>query len=111
MPEELVAWIELLSQGVRRIRRINARRLLVGGRQKHQSVNRLQTPIVFHELVRQPIEQLGMRRRLTHRAEIVARRDDSLAEMMLPKAVDNNSRGERMIGQRQPAGQGAAAAA
>ena len=43
------------------------------------------------------IEQFWMRRPISHRAEVVGRGDQALAEMMLPDAIDDYPRGERIL--------------
>ena len=53
----------------------------------------------------QPIEQFLMRGVSAHRAEIVRRGHDALAEVILPQAIDDHPRRQRMIGPRQPIGQ------
>ena len=67
-------------------------------------VDVLEAPTVLHELDRQPIEQLGMRRPLALHAKIVRRRHDAAAEVLLPKPVDDHPRRQRMIGPREPIG-------
>src|SRR5688500_10988775 len=37
-----------------------------------------------------------------HTAEIIGRRDDPMAEVIMPDAVDNHARGERMLGRQYP---------
>ena len=51
------------------------------------------------------IEQFGMRRRLAELAEIAGVRDDPLAEVVLPDAVDHHAGRQRILGPRQPLGQ------
>ena len=53
----------------------------------------LQTPVVLHELYGEPVEQLGMSGRLALNAEVVGRRHNSHAEMMLPEAIHHDTRG------------------
>src|SRR5438477_520605 len=49
-------------------------------------------PAVLNQIVREKIEQLGMRRRVTLRAEIARRRDDTTPKMMLPQTIDDHAR-------------------
>src|SRR4051794_20456409 len=71
----------------------------------------LETPFALGQLASEPIEKLGMRRVIAHRAKVVAGCDDSNAEVMLPESIDDDAGGERMIGPGQPAGERGAAAA
>src|SRR5436190_3904152 len=52
-----------------------------------------------------------MRWIVAHRTEVVAGGDDPLAKVMLPEAVHDHPRRERMIGKRQPLAQRGPAAA
>ena len=82
---------------------------LIGGRLHDQSVQLLDRPVVLDEPGRQPIEQLGVRGPGAHRTEVVRRRHDAFAEMLLPDAVDDDAGRERVaragdpFGERQPA--------
>ncbi len=55
--------------------------------------------------LRQPIEQFRMAGRLAELAEIAGRRHQAPAEMILPDAIDDDARRQRMIRARQPIGQ------
>src|SRR5215470_9576806 len=59
-------------------------------------------PAAFDEFNRQPVEQFGMRRALASRAEIFGRRYQSLSEILLPDAVDNDARGQRVVPVHDP---------
>ena len=63
------------------------RALHVGGTGEHHPVDRLGPPAFANQLAGQPIEQLGMRRRLAAGAEVAGRGDDATAEMELPEAI------------------------
>src|SRR5262245_37955043 len=54
-------------------------------------------PSAFDELDRQPIEQRGMRRLLAARTEIFRRRDQPRADILLPDAVDDHARRQRIV--------------
>ena len=56
---------------------IDLRRLPIGGRQHHHAVNRLQAPAAIDQLAGEPIEELGVRRIVSHRTEVVAGGDDA----------------------------------
>src|SRR5262245_19749868 len=56
----------------------------------------------FHKLDRQPIEQIRVRWGLALQAEILRRRNQSGAEILLPDAVDHRARGRRRIAINQP---------
>ena len=76
--------------------------LPIRGRHHDQSMQFLDRPAALHELDGQPIEQLGMRRPCAAVAEIVRRRDEARAEMLLPDAVDDDPRGPRVVGRSDP---------
>ena len=63
---------------------IERRRHLIGLGGHHQPVELLEAPALVHELHGQPVEQFGMRRLLSHLAEVVERRDDAAAEVVTP---------------------------
>ena len=84
---------------------IEDRRHLVGLGRHHQLVDLLDAPAAVHELDRQPVEQLRMRRLLAHLAEVVERRDDAAAEVMLPEPIDDHARGQRIVRRREPLGE------
>jgi hypothetical protein len=56
----------------------------------------------IHELDRQPIEQFRVRRKPTLDAEVVLGLDQPAAEELLPGAVDDDPRGERVVGGDEP---------
>ena len=47
--------------------------------------------VVGHEIGREPFEEFGMRRRFALGAEVFRRADESLAEEVLPDAVDHHA--------------------
>ena len=71
----------------------------------------LERPLVLDELAGEPVEQFGMRGGRAADAEVVFGGDEPLAKMMLPDAVDDHPRGERVVRPCQPVGQVLAAAA
>jgi hypothetical protein len=75
---------------------VEARGHLVGLGHHHQLVDRLDPPAALHELHCQPVEQLGVRRRVAHLPEVLERRDDAAAEVLLPDAIDDDAGGERV---------------
>ena len=62
----------------------------------------LDRPAAGDEPGREPVEQLGMARRLAADAEVRRRRDDPPAEVVLPDPVDHHPGRQRMIGPGQP---------
>ena len=64
----------------------------------------LQAPAALHELDRQPVEQLRVRRRRALTAEVVLGLDNPSAEVLLPHAIDGHARGQRVTRIHQPAG-------
>ena len=64
--------------------------LHVDGAGHDQLVDRLEPPAVADQLAGQPVEQLGMRRRLPLLAEVARRGDDPAAEVVLPEPVDDH---------------------
>ena len=61
-----------------------------------------EAPAVRDEAAREPVEQLGMRRRLAELAEVARRADEPAPEMVLPDAVDDHAGGERILRLREP---------
>ena len=55
-----------------------------------------------HELGREPVEQLGVRRPFALRAEIVEHLRQPGPEELAPRAVDERARGERIVARHQP---------
>ena len=62
----------------------------------------LEAPTVLNKVHRQPIEQLRMRRRLSQVTEVTWSRYDPLAKMLLPDAVDDDARGQWVVGLANP---------
>ncbi|MCG3163389.1 MAG: hypothetical protein JMDDDDMK_04795 [Acidobacteria bacterium] len=54
-------------------------------------------PTAFDEFDCKPVEQFGMRRQFATRAEIFGRRHQTLSEVLLPDAIDDHARGERVV--------------
>ena len=83
-------------------------RKLIRGAAQHQPVHRLHRPSRLDKPAGQPIEQLRMQRPLAHAPEVVRRRHQPFAEMMLPDPVHHHARHQRIrparqrINQRQP---------
>ena len=73
-------------------------------------MHRLDVPAGADELGRQPVEQLGVRRRLALDAEVLGRLDQARAEMVLPDPVDGHAGRQRVVGTSQPARQAEAVA-
>ena len=59
-------------------------------------------PAVLHEIHRQPVEQLAVRRLGRARAEVLRRLDNADAEHRLPQPVHRHARGERRAFIREP---------
>ena len=57
----------------------------------------LPAPATSDEFDRQPVEQLRMAGTVAGRAEIARGSDQSLAEMVLPDAVDGDAGGQRVF--------------
>ena len=81
-------------------------RLTVSGAGEDESVQLLDRLPVVAELCRQPVEQLRVGRSGSHLAEVVWRRHDAVAEVVLPDAVDDGTPCERVIRFCEPAGEG-----
>ena len=60
-------------------------------------MDRLDRPARGDELVRQPVEELGVGGLFAEDPEVVARRDDTPAEMPLPNAVDRDAGRQRIV--------------
>ena len=65
-------------------------------------MERLHVPSVSHEARRQVVEQLRVRRQASLAAEVFLRRNDALAKVHPPDAIDRDSRRERVLRVRQP---------
>ena len=98
-PEEPVL---LVDGGVGRV--VVARQP-VRARQHDVAVELLERPAALDEAARQPVEKLGMGGFTADRAEVARRVDDAAAEVPVPDAVDDDSRGERVLGVGDPARQ------
>ena len=70
----------------------------------------LDGPATRDELGGEPVEQLWVRGFRTGVAEVVGIGEERRAEGMLPEAVHQHARGERVFGRSDPVGEGAAAA-
>ena len=68
-------------------------------------MHRLDLPAVRDQLGGQPIQQLGVGRRLAQLAEVVGGRHDGPAEVILPEAIRQHARRPRVSRVRQPIGQ------
>ena len=64
---------------------------------------------MVHEFGGQEVEELGVRRARAVEAEVARRVDDAGAEVMMPEAVHDDTRGERIVLGDNPVGQGFAA--
>src|SRR5215469_18894390 len=69
-----------------------------------------QAPTILDKAGGEPIEQLGMGRWSTLRSEIIRSTHEALAKVVLPDAVDDDTRGQRMIGHGEPLRKGKAPA-
>ena len=76
---------------------IGLRRHVVGIRRHDEPVHPLDLPAASHEFVGQPVEQFRMRRRLAELAEVVGRRHDAAAEVVLPQPIDEHPRRQRIV--------------
>ena len=74
-----------------------------------QPVEFLDGPAVVHEPGCQPVQQLGMRGLVTHHAEVARSSHQAFSEVMLPDAIHDHPRGQRIVRAHQPLGQGQAA--
>src|SRR4030095_11381051 len=70
----------------------------------------LQAPTGCDEPASEPIEKLRMRRQLPEFSEIVRRRDETAAEMIVPHSIHNDACGELVVRARDPVRQGGSAA-
>ena len=68
----------------------------------HQPVYLFQAPAVFHECRRQPVEQFGMCRLVAEAAKVARVRRQPATEMLLPQAVHQHARGERIFRRSNP---------
>ena len=59
-------------------------------------MDRLEPPAALDIGRRQPVEQLGMRRRRAVEPEVAGRGHDPAAEMIVPEPIDHHPRGQRI---------------
>ena len=69
----------------------------------------LYAPIMLDKIVRQPIQQFGMRGLFAQMAEVVESRNQAATEMALPNPIHHNAAGEAIARFRHPFRQGRAA--
>ena len=79
-----------------RVARVEIARELIGLREDDLALDGLDRPAARDEPLRQPVEQLGMARRLAADPEIGRRGDDAPAEVVLPDPVDHHAGRERI---------------
>ena len=79
--------------------------LAVSLRGEHQFVHRLDAPLFLDEPNGKPVEQFRMSRPLPVDSEIAWSANQSLAEMVLPEAVDHDPRRKWILGACNPFGQ------
>ena len=84
---------------------IVVRFLLVGCGRHDPAVQGLEFPTAIHKLGREPVEQFGMARSLAQFAEVTGIECQPGPKMVLPKAVRNHARAERVFGIGQPTGE------
>src|SRR5215831_8787451 len=87
-----------------RVVRIISSSKLIGMREHYHPVHSFYRPAALDELLCQVIEQLRIRRSLTARAEVVRRRDDTFAEMILPDTVDHHTGSQGVVRIGDPVG-------
>ena len=76
--------------------------LPVGGRIHDQTVQILDVPAVGHKSGGQPVQQFGVRRRLSHGTKVIGSLYDASTEVPLPDPVHKHPGCQRMIRTRQP---------
>ncbi len=104
-PQPGTACQEAVFRVARENLRREPRRLPIGRARDHQPEHGLRVPTGPGKLRRQPVEELGVARRLTLRAEVVDGLDQSRAEEHLPVAVDRHPGRQRIAAVDQPPGQ------
>ena len=80
-------------------------RHLVRFRAHDQAMELLEAPAAIHELDRHPVEQLLIRGLLSHLPEVVERRDDAAPHVVVPDAVDDDTRRQRVVARAEPFGE------
>src|SRR6187431_2533594 len=68
-------------------------------------------PSLAHEGRRQPVEQFRIRWLCTGQSEVIRCADEALAKMLLPDAINDYARRQRIAGRDNPVSQGGASAA
>jgi len=82
--------------------RCDFRRLPIRRRHHDGFLQRLHVPAEADELRRQPVEQLGVTRRLGLRTEVLRRLHEAVAEELFPSAVHPHTRGQWIFRRHQP---------
>ena len=85
------------------------RTLLIGATVTNQPVNRLETPVMFHQVPREVVDQHGVTGAITQISKVTRSADDASAKMPLPQTIDNDSSRKRVGFRRDPIGQNFAA--
>ena len=74
----------------------------IGLGKKHRAHDVLHVPTAVHEFDSQPIQQLGIRRRLALRPEVVQNLGDPRPEKELPQSIHEDPRGQRVLSIHEP---------
>ena len=104
-PEPARAAVQAILRVCRQMVGPDAGVLPVGGRRHEQPVHLFLAPATLAELHGQPVEQIHMRRIFPLHPHVFDGLHETNPEKVLPHPVDLNPRGERLLGQEQPASQ------
>ncbi len=77
---------------------VDAGLLAIGVAEEDEAVDGLEAPLVFEELVGEPVEEFGVGGSVAAEAKVARCGNDAGAEVMMPEAVDDDSAGERVCG-------------
>ena len=69
---------------------------------EHRAHDVLHVPAALHEFDGQPVQQLGIRRRLALRSEVVQDLGNSRPEEELPQSIHEDPRGQRVVAIHEP---------
>ena len=73
-------------------------------RTKNDSMELFDAPSIANELMSKPVQEFWMRGVLSLPAKVTGGGHKALTEMLLPNAVDENTRGQRVVRIRNPFG-------
>ncbi len=72
--------------------------LAIGVAEEDEAVDRFEAPLVFEELIGEPVEEFGVGGSITAESKVAGCGNDACSEVVMPEAVDDDSAGEWICG-------------